>query len=106
MTRHMHRFTAILAAAALSPAALAQFDNQWVAFAKDTNNHIHNPNGSVATQITNNNDEKHFVYGDFNGDGWTDLVMVCKAQCSIPGMPLRLPNVMLTMEPPPWSFMY
>jgi hypothetical protein len=86
MSRYTHRFTLILAAAALAPAATAQFDNQWAQFAGDTANRIHNPNGSLATQITNNTDEKHFAYGDFNNDGWTDLVMVCKSQCSTPGM--------------------
>jgi len=85
MTRHAKHFAAILAAAALSPAALAQFDNQWAQFAKDTNR-IQNPDGSVATQITNNGDEKHFAYGDFNGDGWMDLAIVTKQPASIPGM--------------------
>src|SRR4051812_8402792 len=65
-----HRFAAVLALAALCPTALAQFDNQWASFANATNSRIHNPDGSVATQITSNNDEKHFAYGDFNNDGW------------------------------------
>src|SRR3977135_869448 len=86
MTRYMHCFTALLATAALSPAALAQFDNPWVAYVKDTLNRIHNPDGSSPDEILYNNDEKHFAYGDFNGDGWTDLVMVTKAPCSLPGM--------------------
>ena len=86
MSRYTHRFSAILALAALAPAAMAQFDNQWASFANDTHNRIHNPDGTLATQIVNNNDEKHFAYGDFNNDGWIDLVMVCKAQCSVPGM--------------------
>jgi hypothetical protein len=86
MSRYTNLLSALFAAAALSPLASAQFDNQWASFANDTANRIHNPDGSPATQITNNNDEKHFAYGDFNGDGWIDLVMVCKAQCSEPGM--------------------
>jgi hypothetical protein len=85
MSRHTHRFTAILAAVALTPAAMAQFDNQWASFANDTTNRIHNPDGSVATQVTNNSDEKHFAYGDFNNDGWIDLVIVTKVQASYPG---------------------
>src|SRR5437762_1414054 len=86
MTRHAKHFAALLATAALSPAALAQFDNQWAAFSNDTANRIHNPDGSVATQITNNGDEKHFAYGDFNGDGWLDLAIVTKQPASFPGM--------------------
>jgi hypothetical protein len=85
MTRHAKLFAAFLAAAALSPAALAQFDNQWVQFANDTHNRFQNPDGSLATQIVNNTNEKHFAYGDFNGDGWMDLVMVTKTPASIPG---------------------
>jgi hypothetical protein len=86
MIRNTHRFTAILAAAALSPAALAQFDSQWVGYHDETNARIHNPDGSAATQVINNLDEKHFAYGDFNNDGWIDLVMVCKEECSYEGM--------------------
>ena len=85
MTRHAKHFAALLAIAALSPAALAQLDNQWLAFVQDTNR-IKNPDGSIATLITNNGDEKHFAIGDFNNDGWTDLAMVTKIPSSIPGM--------------------
>ncbi len=86
MNRSVHRLAAILAVAALSRAAAAQFDNAWVAFTNDSANRIHNPDGSIATQITNNGDEKHFAYGDFDNDGWIDLVIVTKAPASFPGM--------------------
>src|SRR4051812_46384313 len=86
MIRQMHRLTAFLATAALCPAAWAQFDSQWASFVNETNARIHNPDGSPVTQLINNTDEKHFAYGDFNHDGWTDLVIVTKAECSIPGM--------------------
>jgi hypothetical protein len=69
----------------LSPAALAQFDNNWVAYANDTNNRIHNPDGSTATQVTQNDDEKHFACGDFDNDGWIDLAIVTKIPASFPG---------------------
>jgi FG-GAP-like repeat len=85
MTRHAKHFAVLVAAAALSPAALAQFDNQWVQFANDTHNRIQNPDGSLATQVTANTDEKHFAFGDFNGDGFMDLVMVTKNPASYPG---------------------
>jgi len=85
MTRHAKYFAALLAAAALSPAALAQVNNPWVSYVKDVNR-IKNPDGSIATQITNNGDEKHFAYGDFNNDGWTDLAIVTKVPASVPGM--------------------
>jgi hypothetical protein len=86
MARYVNRLSAILATALLAPLAAAQqFDNNWATFANDTQNRIHNPDGSVATQVTNNTDEKHFAYGDFDGDGWIDLVMVTKQQASYPG---------------------
>ena len=69
MSRYPHRFAALLFAAALAPAARAQFDNQWAQFTGDTHNRIHNPDGTLATQITDNTDEKHFAIGDFSGDG-------------------------------------
>jgi hypothetical protein len=58
--------------------ANAQFNNQWATFAKDTTR-IVNPNGTTATQVTTNVDEKDFCWGDVDKDGWVDVAMVCKA---------------------------
>jgi hypothetical protein len=85
MNRRVLLFAALLAIAFSTSPVHAQFDNNWATFANDTNNRIHNPDGTVATQITNNPEEKHFAFGDFNGDGWTDLVIVTKVPESFPG---------------------
>ena len=39
----------------------------------------------MATEITGSADEKHFAWGDFNRDGWVDVVMVLKIPASFPG---------------------
>src|SRR5262245_3082488 len=77
---------AALAASFLSTSALAQLNVEWATFANESTARLHNPNGAGATQVTSNTDEKHFAYGDFNLDGWTDLVMVTKFPTSEPGM--------------------
>ena len=71
------RSIAILATVALAPAAFAQVNNQWVTFVKDTNR-IRNPDGSPATQVVNDAEEKDYVAVDVNHDGWKDLIVVRK----------------------------
>src|SRR5436190_21719250 len=60
MTHNAQRIgSGLLAVAFLSSLGIAQLDNDWVSFVQD-GNRIKNPDGSIATQITNNGDEKHF----------------------------------------------
>src|SRR5580765_2477889 len=75
----------LFGAIVLSTAAPAQFNNPWVTFAADQSR-IRNANGTVHTSLESNTDEKHFAVGDFNQDGWTDVVIVCKSEASFPGM--------------------
>jgi hypothetical protein len=77
---------AALAAVLLPRAAPAQFNNEWATFANESTARLHNPDGSVATLVNGNPDEKHFAFGDLDLDGWTDLVMVTKFPTSEPGM--------------------
>jgi hypothetical protein len=80
-----HRLVPALAVAGvLVPAARAQFNNPWVTFAQDTNR-IQNPNGTIATQVTTDTDEKDYAWGDVNRDGWTDLVVVRKQPVATTG---------------------
>ena len=73
-----NRFAAsLVVVGALAASADAQFNNQWATFVKDTTR-IVNPDGSAATQITGNGDEKDYAKGDVNNDGWVDVVVVCK----------------------------
>jgi hypothetical protein len=60
-----------------SLSAAAQFDNQWATFVRETNR-IKNPDGSIATQVTNDIQDKDYAYGDLDRDGWTDLVVTRK----------------------------
>lgn len=80
-----HRFAWTLVVLGIAtPAARAQFNVQWATFVKDTNR-IQNPNGSVATQITTDVEEKDYAVGDVNMDGWKDVVVVRKApQSTLP----------------------
>lgn len=62
---------------ATAASAGAQFNNQWATFVKDTTRLV-NPDGSTATHITTDGDEKDYATGDVNNDGWTDVVVVRK----------------------------
>lgn len=68
----------ILGLALLAPSAMAQFNNQWLEFTNDTNNRLKNPDGSVATQITTDPDEKDYAWGDLDKDGFPDVVVARK----------------------------
>jgi hypothetical protein len=73
-----HRLAAAaIVAGMVAPAARAQFNNPWVTFVLD-NNRIQNPNGTVATQVTNDTEEKDYAWGDLDKNGWTDVVVVRK----------------------------
>jgi len=75
----IHRILPLLAVAGVfAPAAHAQFNNAWVTFSNDTNNRLKNPNGTVATQVTTDTDEKDYATVDLDKDGWTDLVIMRK----------------------------
>lgn len=78
------RVLSLAALAALTPVAAAQFNNQWLTFAKD-NSRLVNPNGSAATQVLNDIDEKDYAWGDVDHDGWTDLVIVRKQPATTVG---------------------
>ena len=65
------------ALAAFAPAARAQFNNQWLTFAKDQTRII-TPAGAAATYILTDPEEKDYAWGDVNHDGWVDLVVVRK----------------------------
>jgi hypothetical protein len=69
---------------AVTSSALAQVNNQWAIFVRD-NNRIRNPDGSIATQVTNDPDEKDYIWADVNHDGWTDLIVVRKTMSATTG---------------------
>ncbi|MBK7642561.1 MAG: VCBS repeat-containing protein [Planctomycetes bacterium] len=70
---------ALLALSLAAPAALAQFNNDWVEFTP-ASGRIVDSNGASAIGILNDGVERDFAAGDLNGDGWTDLVIVRKTQ--------------------------
>ncbi|MBL8858702.1 MAG: VCBS repeat-containing protein [Planctomycetes bacterium] len=72
-----HISSTLIVAGLVASTASAQFNNAWVTFVKDTNR-IQNPDGSVATHITTDTEEKDYAWGDVNNDGWTDVVVVRK----------------------------
>lgn len=83
-----------MAAALLSPAALAQFDNQWVSFSPGSGR-IKDSNGADANYILGDVQEKDFAAGDLNNDGWVDLVVVRKQPYTTTG---AYPNYLLMNE--------
>lgn len=80
---NLRAFFCVLLSFVLSPAALAQFNNEWLEFVSSTR--IKNPDGSIATHITTDTQEKDFAWGDLNKDGWQDIVIVRKTPVSFPG---------------------
>ena len=84
----------LLAAALLSPAALAQFDNTWVTFAPGAGR-IKDSNGADASYILNDVQEKDFAAADLNNDGWVDLILVRKQPYTTGG---SYPNYLLMNE--------
>lgn len=83
-TRSLGLLAGALGASLLAPAASAQFNNQWLTFVKDTTR-IVNANGTVATHITTDTEEKDYAWGDLNKDGYADIVSVRKTPASFPG---------------------
>ncbi|MBK7642562.1 MAG: VCBS repeat-containing protein [Planctomycetes bacterium] len=77
-----------------APAALAQFDNQWVAFTPGTGR-IKDANGADASYILTDPQEKDYAAGDLDNDGWTDLVVVRKQPYTTTG---AFPNYLLMNE--------
>jgi len=61
----------------LGAQASAQVNNQWVSFTKD-NSHLTVP----GTVLTDTNTQVVFRTGDFDKDGWDDVVAVRKSQAS------------------------
>ena len=63
-----------------STPAFAQFDNQWVEFARDDSRL------AVGAQLLTASDtEVDFAWGDVNKDGWEDLVVVRKEEFTTTG---------------------
>jgi FG-GAP-like repeat len=73
----------------LAPAASAQYGNEWLTLSPALDR-LKTPSGAVA-DIVANTDEKDFVAGDVNRDGWQDVVVGLKLPNSFPGKrPARL----------------
>jgi hypothetical protein len=71
----LKRITWVAGATALCAApAMAQFNVQWVQYANQTGTRL-SADPTVGTADTQ---EKDYAVGDFNRDGWTDLVVVRK----------------------------
>ncbi len=87
-------FAVLFVAAAASSALGQAVNNQWAIFVQDPNR-IRNPDGSIATQVTNDPDEKDYAWVDVNHDGWKDLIVVRKTQASSTG---HRPNQLLMNE--------
>ena len=84
----------LFATALFSPTALAQFDNTWIRFTPDQTR-IRDSNGASAGYILGDAQEKDFAMGDFNLDGWTDLVVMRKQPFTSSG---AFPNYLLMNE--------
>ncbi len=78
------RYFAVLALVGTASTAFAQVNNPWATFIRDPNR-IQNPNGTIATQVTTDPDEKDYIWADVNHDGWTDLIVVRKQQAATTG---------------------
>ena len=78
-----------LASSALVGMATAQgFGNEWVEFQLD-------PAQLADVTVSSNQLEVDFDWGDLDGDGWTDLVVVRKEPFTSPG---KRPNLLLMNE--------
>jgi VCBS repeat protein len=78
----MQKMTWVGAALVLSAApAFAQFNNAWVTYENQTSSRL-----VAATSLgVLDTEEKDYAVGDFNRDGWTDLVVVRKQPFTTPG---------------------
>lgn len=81
---------AALGVLAASPSAAAQFNDEWVGFNKENHRLV------VASELgTNDTQERVYVVGDVNRNGWTDVIIVRKEPFSTSG---RRRNVLLMNE--------
>jgi hypothetical protein len=77
----LKRITWVVGTLALGAApATAQLNVQWVEYAKDQSRISADPGVGV-----NDPEEKDYAVGDFNRDGWTDLLVVRKEPFTTPG---------------------
>ena len=87
---HWRISMALPATALLAGVAQAQFNNQWVEFERD-NSRVNAP----SSLVLNDGEEKDYIWGDVNNDGWTDLVIARKQPFTSSG---RRTNVLLMNE--------
>ncbi len=80
----------LLIAAALTGAAQAQNNINWVEFHQDDS--LLSGSGST---LLNDSQEKDYAWGDLDGDGWIDMVIVRKQPYTTSG---PYPNVLLMNE--------
>lgn len=74
----------IALALALAPLASAQFGNAWLTLAPWSGK-LKAADGVTTADLVPNGDEKDFIAGDVNKDGWVDLLVGTKLPNSFPG---------------------
>lgn len=87
----MHRSLPLLGLASLASATVSHAQSiEWTEFAREDARLSADP-----TLGTGDTQEKDFAFGDFDGDGWTDLISVRKQPFTTAG---RRPNVLFMNE--------